>query len=296
MSNLKGQSVRRLSASLALNILLAGGLVIAGRLAHSTGLMADGGHNLTDAMAIVLVLVGTAVAHRPPTPRRTFGSQRSTILAALANGVVLVIVTVSIVVISVMRLIHPTHVRGGIVIVAASTSLLVNLVVVGLLRRDAHELSVKSALVHSLGDALSAGVVLLSGVVVLVAHGPIAERIDPLASLVVAAFIVVEAIRITGSSLHILLEGAPSDIDLNDVRTCLCGLDGILEVHDLHVWSLSSSERALSAHLVVEGDPAVSATSPVVHEARAMLQQRFAIGHATLEIEARACGGPEHHA
>lgn len=295
MSGHDNQSISRLSASLVLNVLLAIGLVVAGRLAHSTGLFADAGHNLTDAMAIVLALVASFMARRPPSPRHSFGSQRSTILAALANGVVLVVVTVSIIVVSAVRLVHPIHVRGGIVIVAASASLLLNLVVVGLLRRDAHELSVKSALVHSLGDALSAGVVLASGIITALAHGPIAERIDPIASLIVAAFIVVEAVRITGSSLHILLEGVPTDIDMDDVRSCLCGLEGVVEVHDLHIWSLSSTERALSAHIVVEGDPALSATRRVVHDARAELERRFAIGHATLEVEARACDDPERH-
>jgi cobalt-zinc-cadmium efflux system protein len=295
MSDHDNRSIRRLSASLVLNVLLALGLVVAGRIAHSTGLLADGGHNLTDAMAIVLALVASFMARRPPSPRRTYGSQRSTILAALANGIVLVVVTVSIVVLSVARLVHPTHVRGGIVIVAASISLLINVAIVGLLRSDAHELSVKSALVHTLGDALSAGVVLVSGIVTAVAHGPIAERVDPVASLVVATFIVVEAVRITGSSLHILLEGVPADIDMDDVRSCLCGLDGVIDVHDLHVWSLSSTERALSAHVVVAGDPALSEAHRVVHHARAALERRFAIGHATLEVESRACDDPDRH-
>jgi cobalt-zinc-cadmium efflux system protein len=295
MSDHRHQSILRLSSSLILNVLLAVGLVVAGRIAHSTGLLADAGHNLTDAMAIVLALVASFMAQRPPSPRRSFGSQRSTILAALANGIVLVAVTVSIVVVSVARLIHPTQVRGGIVIVAASASLLVNLIVVGLLRGDARELSVKSALIHSLGDALSAGVVLGAGIVTALAHGPIAERVDPVASLIVATFIVVEAVRLSGSSLHILLEGVPSDIDLDEVRRCLCGIEGVVEVHDLHVWSLSSTERALSAHVVIEGDPALSATRRIVYEGRTELARRFAIGHVTLEVEARACADPDGH-
>ena len=116
-----------------------------------------------------------------------------------------------------------------------------------------------------------------------------------MASLLVAALIIVEALRITRGSLHILLEGVPADLDLDDVRRALCQAPGIREVHDLHVWSLSSSSRALSAHVVIEGDPSLSAAAGTLSTARQLLAERFAIDHATMELEASPCDGGTTH-
>ena len=161
---------------------------------------------------------------------------------------------------------------------------------------DGHgDLSMRSALLHAVGDVLGSAVVALSGLVALVAAGPVVERLDPIASLLVAGLIVVEALRITRSSLHILLEGVPVDVDLDEVRAAICAVPEVLEVHDLHVWSLSSTSRALSAHLVVAGDPTLSVAADTVASTRSILLGRFAIGHATLELEAAPCGGTSEH-
>ncbi len=287
----------RLGGSLVINVVLTVGLLVAGHFAHSTGLLADAGHNLTDAMAIALALVAIAFAARPATERRSFGNSRMTILAALLNGVVLVGVTVTICVLAVERLIHPQAIHGAVVLVVASLSAAANMLVVLLLSEDRHDLNVRSAAVHALGDALSALVVATAGLIALLASGPIAERVDPIASLIVAAFIVVEGIKVTGASLHVLLEGVPSDIDLADVRQALCSVEGIEEVHDLHVWSLDSEHRALSAHLVVLGDPSLGATAPLLTEVRALLDERFRIEHATVELETSDADGDDvrHH-
>jgi cobalt-zinc-cadmium efflux system protein len=287
---------RSLVLALAINLVLAVGLVFAGRAAHSTGLVADAGHNLTDAVAVGLALLASLLAVRPASERRSFGYQRSTILAALANGIVLVAITVSIVWLAVYRLLHPQAIHGGIVLVAASLSLVANLAVVLVLRQESSDLGIKSALVHSLGDALSAGVVAMAGALTLIIHGPVALRIDPCASLIVAGFIVVEAIRITGTSIQVLLEGVPSDVDLSAVRTCLRQLDGVEAVHDLHVWSLSTEARAMSAHLVIAGDPRLTAVAPLIEAARHELDERFGIAHATFELESGPCADQHPHA
>ncbi len=285
----------RLSLALVLNLVLTAGLVVAGRSAHSTGLVADAGHNLTDAVAIVVVLGAEILASRPANARRSWGLERASILAALANGLVLIAVTGSIAWLAIGRLVHPQEVHGTTVLVAASISALVNLVVVGLLVEDHGDLSVRSAWLHAVGDVLGSAVVALSGLVAMLASGPVVERIDPIASLLVAGLIIVEALRITRSSIHILLEGVPADLDLEDVRTALCGSEGVVEVHDLHVWSLSSATRAMSAHVVVEGDPTLSEATSTLAEARSMLRSRFAIDHATLELEASSCEGDGTH-
>ncbi len=285
----------RLCVSLGINLALTGGLLLAGRAAHSTGLVADAGHNLTDAVAILVALLASLLALRPATERRSFGYHRATILAALTNGVVLVLVTFSIAWMALYRLLHPQPVHGGIIVVAASLSIVANLGVVWLLTEGHEDLSMRSVLIHSLGDALASAVVAISGIIALVASGPITERVDPIASLIVAGVIVLEAFRITRSSLHVLLEGVPSDIELSDVRERLTAITGIREVHDLHVWSLSSSHRALSAHMVVDGDPTVSAAGHLLSKARALLEDEFRIDHATIELEAASCADEHPH-
>ena len=284
----------RLGAALGINLALSVGLILAGRAAHSTSLVADAGHNLTDAMALVLALTASLLVSRPPSPRRTFGWSRASTLAALANGVVLVIVTVGIAVMAIGRLVHPRAVEGGIVLIAALVSLLLNLGVVRLLSDHRHDLGVRSALVHAVGDALSGGVVALAGLIALVASGPLAVRVDPIASLIVAALIVVEALRVTGASLHVLLEGVPTGVDLTEVDQVLRGLDEVLDIHDLHVWSISSSSNALSAHLVVSGDASIESTRPLLIEMRRLLAEQFGIDHATVELETAGGCGHDH--
>ena len=275
----------RLSLALVLNVILTAGLVVAGRSAHSTGLMADAGHNLTDAAAVLLVLVAEFLGMRPATARRSYGLQRASILAAFVNGVVLLVVTGSIAWLAIARLLSPHPVHGATI----------NLAVVKLLVEGHEDLSMRSAWLHAVGDVLGSAVVAISGLVALLASGPLVERIDPIASLLVAGLIITEAFRITRGSIHILLEGVPADLDLDEVRSTMCEVSGVIEVHDLHVWSLSSASRALSAHLVIEGDPMLSAAAKTLATTRTLLLDRFNIDHATMELEANSCEGGEHH-
>lgn len=285
----------RLGVALGINLVLSIGLVVTGRAAHSTGLIADAGHNLTDAMALVLALTASVLATRPVSATRSYGWGRASTLAALANGIVLVIVTVGIAWIAARRLVHPRPIEGAIVLASALGSVVLNLAVVRLLHEHDHDLGVRSALLHAIGDTFSAAAVALAGLIALLASGRLAERVDPIAALVVAVLIIVEALRITGASIHVLLEGVPSDIDLVDVETALTAIPEIHAVHDLHVWSLSSTSRVLSAHLEVSADASISATSPVLHALHAMLEERFGINHATLELEAEGnCGHALH--
>lgn len=304
----------RLSLSLALNLGLTIALVLTGQVAHSTSLIADAGHNLTDAVAIGVAFVAIVLARRPPSERRSFGFGRASFLAALANGIVLIVVTGTIIVLAIWRLFHPHLVRGGIMLLAASVSVVMNLAIVVLLRddhsghdhngdhsdhghgHDHGDLGIRSAWLHAVGDALSGLVVAVAGLIALVASGPVAERVDPIASLLVAAFIIIEAFRVTATSMNELLEGVPSDVDLEEVRQSLREVDRVVDVHDLHVWSLSATSRALSAHLLVEGDPSLSASGVLLQEIRELLERRFRIDHATIEIEGGdSCAHHSHH-
>ncbi len=278
---------RRLSISLALNGLLVVVQVGFGLAAHSTGLMADAGHNLSDVGALVLSLVAVRLVLRPPSAARSFGNHRATILAALANAALIGVVTVLIVIDSIHRLGHPEPVQAGLVVVVASFALVVNGLAALILRDGTHDLNMRSAVLHMAGDALaSLAVVLAAAIMIFV---PAASWLDPVSALVVAAIIVYQAIRIFRDSIAVLLESTPEDLDLVRLSGTMTAVPGVGEVHDLHVWSLSSEMRVLSAHLVLTGHPTLEEAQVVGDRVKAAIAGPYAISHSTLELECERC-------
>jgi cobalt-zinc-cadmium efflux system protein len=278
---------RRLTVSLALNGLLVVVQIGFGLVAHSTGLLADAGHNLSDVGALVLSLVAVRLALRPPSARRSFGNHRATILAALANAALVAVVTVLIVVDSVHRLGHPEPVRAGIVIVVASLGLIVNGVAALVLRDGSSDLNMRGALMHMAGDALASLAVVVAGATMLFL--PSATWLDPVSALVVAAIIVYQASRVFRGSVAVLLESTPPDVDLGELTATMAAVPGVSEVHDLHVWSLSSEMRVLSAHMVLTGHPTLEEAQVVGEQVKQTIATPFAISHSTLELECERC-------
>jgi cobalt-zinc-cadmium efflux system protein len=278
---------RRLVVSLALNTGLVVVQVVFGVIARSTGLLADAGHNLADVGALVLSLVAVRLALRPPSAERSYGNHRATILAALANAALIAVVTLLIVVDSIHRLAHPEDVRAGIVVAVASAGLVVNGIAALLLRDGSQDLNMRSAFVHMVGDALASLAVVFAGVVLLVV--PSATWLDPASALVVAAIIVTQAFRVFRSSIAVLLESTPSDVDLDRLTEVMARVPGVGEVHDLHVWSLSSEVRVLSAHMVLTGHPTLEEAQVVGEHVKAAIAAPFAISHSTLELECERC-------
>jgi cobalt-zinc-cadmium efflux system protein len=278
---------RRLTVSLALNAGLVVALAVAGVRAHSSGLLADAGHNAVDVGALALSLVAVRLALQPPSAARSFGNHRATILAALANAVLIAAVTVLIVVDSVHRLAHPQPVRAGLVVVVASVALLVNGAAALVLRDRSNDLNMRGALLHMVGDAL-ASLAVVAGAVVLLAL-PAATWIDPVSALVVAAIIAFQAVGVLRSSVAVLLESTPSDVDLDHLTATMGGVPGVGEVHDLHVWSLSSEMRVLSAHLVLTGHPTLEEAQVVGEQVKVAIARPFGIAHSTLELECERC-------
>jgi cobalt-zinc-cadmium efflux system protein len=278
---------RRLSWSLALNAVLVAVEVLAGTVAHSLGLLADAGHNLTDVAALALSLVAVRLALRPRSAERSFGNHRATILAALANSALIAAVTVVIVIGAVHRLEHPEPVRAGVVVAVAAAALVANSVAVLLLRDGTDDLNMRAAFLHMAGDALASLAVLVGAAILLVAPG--ALWLDPVSALVVAALIALETVEVFRESVSVLLESTPSDVDLADLRRAMVDVPGVGEVHDLHVWSLSSEVRALSAHLVLDGHPTLEQAQSVGDDVRAAISVPFAISHSTLELECERC-------
>jgi cobalt-zinc-cadmium efflux system protein len=278
---------RRLTISLGLNVVLVGVQVVFGLTAHSMGLLADAGHNLTDVAALLLSLFAVRFALRPRSAARSFGNHRATILAALGNAAAIAAVTVVIVAESIRRLQDPQPVHAGTVVVIAALAMLANGLAVLVLRDGSHDLNMRSALLHMGGDALAAGAVLISGVVLLFV--PAATWLDPVGALVVAAIIVYEAARVFRSSVSVLLESTPGDVDLGSLTASMIAVPGVAEVHDLHVWSLSSEVRALSAHVVLTGHPTLEEAQVVGERAKRAIAGPFSISHSTLELECERC-------
>lgn len=278
----------RLASALGVNVALVVAEVAAGTAAHSTALLADAGHNLSDVAAIGLSLAAVRWALRPRSAARTYGNHRATILAALANAALLAVVTCAVAALGALRLAHPSGVHGTLVAAVGAAALVVNGLAALVLRERGNELNMRSAFVHMAADAAASAVVVVAGVVVAVV-GPRADLADPAASLAVAAIILVEAVRIMRASADVLLESTPGDVDLGEVRATVTTMPGVDEVHDLHVWSLSSEYRALSAHLVLTGHPTLEEAQAIGADVRTRVGERFGIAHTTFEMECERC-------
>ncbi len=278
----------RVLVALVLNAVLVLVEVATAFGAHSTSLLSDAGHNVTDVAALVASLVAVRWALRPRSDSRTFGNHRGTILVALANSALLAVVTVVIVVISVIRLIHPHPVHGWTMVAVAPVAIAVNLAAALVLRDRTRDLNLRAAVLHMAADALAALAVLVAGVAIALG-GPAWDRADPAAALVVSVLIVAEAARIVKESIGVLLESVPDDLEVGELRRVVESTPGVTDVHDLHVWSLSSEVRALSAHLVLAGHPTLEEAQEVGRQVRTAVEGPFAIAHTTLELECERC-------
>jgi cobalt-zinc-cadmium efflux system protein len=276
---------RRLATAIVLNVTIVAVQLIAGVVAGSVGLLAD---NVADVAAMGLSLVAVRLARRPATPRRSFGWHRSTILAAQANAAAILVMTVLLAIEAVDRLRYPVPVDGGLVVVAAGLGLLANGAAAALLHGDhGHDLNMRSAMLHALGDAGASAGVLAAGLVIAVTGGY--YRLDPAVSLAISLFIAWRALRLLGETADVLLESTPAGLDTGALTAAMAGVDGVESVHDLHVWSLSSDLRALAAHVVLDGHPTLEEAQVVGDRVRQRLTAGFAIAHATLELECEAC-------
>jgi cobalt-zinc-cadmium efflux system protein len=265
---------------------------VAGGLAsHSLALLSDAGHVLTDVFALGLAWFAVAQAKRPADHRRSYGYHRVSILAALVNAVTLIVIVIAIAFEAVRRLANPEPVQGGIVIAAALVGIALNSFIVLGLRRETHNLNLRAALVHVVGDlAASVGVVLAGAIILLTGWLPI----DPLLSVAIAILIAYGAWRIVRETVNLLLEGTPREINLAAVTSEIVDTKGITGMHDLHVWALSSDEMALSVHLVIDDRPLGDAEH-VVRDLESRLCSRFAIGHTTIQMESCHPCGEIHH-
>ncbi|MDD1746787.1 MAG: cation diffusion facilitator family transporter [Methanomassiliicoccales archaeon] len=277
---------RPLLLALAITVTFALVELAGGLLSGSLALISDSGHMFTDALALTLSLWASYVATRMANERQTFGLLRVEILVALANGVVLVGVSLFIIYEAVVRLQSPQPIEGGLMLVIAVIGLVANLAGVLILREKAQEnLNVKGAFLHVLGDLLSSVGVIVAAILVYLFD---LQQADPVISIVISIIILYGAYRIISQSVYILLEFAPGNVDLAEVRNELLKVEGVVDVHDLHAWTLASGIYALSAHIQVRDQP-LSACSCVIQDCERILRERFNISHTTLQLESQAC-------
>ncbi len=286
----------RLLVALLLAVSVAAFEFWGGAAAHSLALTTDAVHVCMDVFALALALLATVGAAMPADRRRTFGYGRIEVLAALANGTILLCATVVIVYEAVQRFGAPLASHGWLMTAVAFVGLVVN-GGVGFLLAGSHaghdhgahgndvDLNVQAALFHVVGDAIGAGAVIIGGIVIAFTH---AAWIDPALSMFVALVIVVGIARVLRDATGVLLEGTPRGLDIDDVDGSIRGLDGVAGVHDLHVWSIASGSRALSAHVLLD-DRRLSEATAVLRALRGELERRFDIAHVTVQFECEHC-------
>lgn len=289
----RGGARKSLIGALALTVTVMVVEYVGGVLTGSLALRADAGHMLTDASSLLLAVVALWLAARPADVKRTYGYYRLEILAALLNGVALLLLAGWIGWEAVQRLRTPKEIDAVGTLAIACIGLLANLAGLFLLHRQKGSLNVKGAYLHLLGDTLSSVGVIASAAVLIVRPGW--TFLDPVVSLAIAVVVVWSAWQLVREAVDVLLEAVPAHLDLADVLHAMEHVEGVTAVHDLHIWTISSGMHALSAHVVVDSCD-LGRNDEILRTVKAALERRFAIDHATLQIETPAyCQLPVDH-
>ncbi len=260
-------------------------LLIAGFRAHSLALLSEAGHNLSDFFALLLSLFAVYLESRPPSSTKTYGYHRAGVLAALVNAVSLVAVSFLIFYEAFRRLQNPVQVHATVMIGVASAGLVMNGVIALLLYRSGRDVNIRSAFLHEIGDTLSTAAVIVGGWAILTTGQ---NWIDSALSFGIGALILWSGFGIVRETLNILLEGTPRGIKLGRIETAIRAIDGVNDVHDLHVWSIGSETRALSCHISIADIPP-SVSERILRDVKERLLHDFRIDHTTIQFEHVVC-------
>jgi len=276
------QPKRLLTLSLAAIASIAVVEVIGGILSNSISLVSDAVHMFTDVMAIGLSLFAITMAAKSHSGAMTFGYHRAEVLAALANGVLLAAISVWVLYEAVLRVMSPRIIEAPLMLAVAGVGLAANILVMLILKQHtAKSINIQSAFVHVVYDTVSSVAVIVTGFIALYTGITI---VDPLVAFLIAGLVARSAYGIVRTSTHILLEGAPRELDVQQVINAVKQLDGVVDVHDLHVWTISTGMNALSGHVVVR-DQMLSQSSNLINEINAILAERYNITHTTIQLE-----------
>jgi cobalt-zinc-cadmium efflux system protein len=280
-----GKMQRVLQVSMVLTLAYVGATLYFGLRAHSLALISEAGHNVSDLLAIALSFVAVYFQARPATDQKTFGYQRAGVLAAFVNAVTLVVLSAWIAIEAIHRIAAPIQVQPKMMMYVAAAGVLMNGTVATLLWRFSRDVNIRSVFLHMLGDTLSTAAVIAGGAAILFTG---LTWIDPILSILIAGMILWSSVGIIRETLNILLEGTPRNLQLGEVRKAMAAVVGVLDVHDLHIWSLGSHSHALASHITIAEMP-MSECSSILEGINCALRDRFHITHTTIQFETTGC-------
>jgi cobalt-zinc-cadmium efflux system protein len=271
---------------LTLALAIASGItlleLVGGIFSNSIALLSDAGHMFGDVMAVTLSLFAIGLAVREHTKQLTYGYHRAEVLAALANGIILAIIAALVVIEAYARLINPPSINVLILLGVGAIGLIANAVMALFLKEVRKtSINVRAAYLHVFYDAVSSVGVIVGGAIAYVTSY---YTIDPIIAFIIAGLIVRSAVKILRESIHILLEGAPPHIDIKSIIAEIKKIDGVLDIHDLHVWTISSGINALSGHIIVK-DQMLSESTKIIDDISKLMKEKFNISHTTVQLE-----------
>jgi len=285
-----GPSARRTQAVLRFSLVATAAYValtfVAGLRAHSLALLSEAGHNVSDFLALLLSFAAVYFQNRPADNARTFGYQRAGVLAAFINAASLIVISLWIGLEAFHRLSNPVAVQPRLMMIVAAAGVLMNGVIAALLWGVARDVNLRNSFLHMAGDTLSTAAVIAGGLGILLTGQ---NWIDPVLSLLIAALILWSSIGIVRETLNILLEGTPRGISIDAIRAGIGAVEGVVDVHDLHVWSLGSNSRALACHVTIADIPP-SESACILLRIKHVLKDHFGVAHSTIQFEHQGCG------
>ena len=277
---------RRLLVALSITGLMTIVELAGGLISNSLALIGDAGHMFTDTLALGLSLFALNLAKRPASQTKTYGYYRAEILAALVNGTILILVSGYIFYEAYHRFVEPPEVRGGLMLIVAAIGLAANVVGISVLRSaGSRNLNVKGAFLHMWSDTISSLGVIAAGAIILLTGRTIA---DPIISIIIGLLILRGAGGLVWESVNILLEAVPKNLDVSRINDAVRKIKGVRDIHDVHLWAITSGMYAMSCHLLIE-DQMVSNCTQIVEEVNKTLSQEFGISHSTVQLECEEC-------
>ncbi len=289
--NYKELSGKNLLIATVLNLTITAAEFVGGFLANSLALISDAVHNLSDGIAILIAYIAYRLGRRGSSKRQTFGFKRAEILAALLNSLVLIVIFVYLVVEAVKHLLNPEPINGVIMFTVATIGLIANVAAVVLLRKDSKKnLNIKAAYLHLLGDTISSVAVIAGGILIMFFK---IYWLDPVITILIGAYILKETYKILKRVIEILMQAAPPEIDLSEIKKSLEEISSINNIHHVHIWNLSDKEVHFECHVDLDKNIRLSATEEIRCEIENILRKNFGIEHITVQFENGACDSKE---
>jgi cobalt-zinc-cadmium efflux system protein len=283
LSKSRGQkNIRKFTLAIIVTFIFAVIEAVAGYISGSLALMSDAGHMITDVMSLAIALFACWIAMRPASSRHTYGYLRIETLAALINGLSMLIIVIIIVIEAIARIYHPSEVHGLTVFIVASLGLIANIFIIFVLSRDSHDLNTQAAILHVLGDLLGSIAAILAGAIIYFTGWNMA---DPILSIVISLLILYSNVKLLKEAFSILMEAVPQNLKLSDVGKNMAQVANVASVHDLHIWNITSEYVALSAHVVIDS---MQHWPQILHQISNVLKTQYNITHITLQPEIAA--------